>query len=312
MRNTCLLSLSLAAACFAATVARAAELPDTSGMNVLFIIIEDCNAGVWGCYGNPICKTPHLDQFAKTAVQFDAAYVQAVACNPSRSSFLTGLRPLTSGVWNNGQVMSEHLPDGTITLPELLKRDGFSTAVIGKFFHRVDYAEKQLLAFDRIEMYGKPPGWQGPEAIVTFPPVRRTQRDPAPKNRNSKEYRQWRIRHSDRYGDSGLKPEEEGDYRISQTAVALLKDFCREETAVLPLGASIATAHAPDGAQAIRRHVRPGKDSRSAGTAGQPQRLSLPETRDRRQPGHLHGAAANAATGQGGHRGLLRLRQLRR
>ncbi len=225
MRNACVLSLSLAAACFAAAVARAAELPDTSGMNVLFIIIEDCNAGVWGCYGNPICKTPHLDQFAKTAVQFDAAYVQAVACNPSRSSFLTGLRPLTSGVWNNGQVMSEHLPDGTITLPELLKRDGFSTAVIGKFFHRVDYAEKQLLAFDRIEMYGKPPLWQGPEAMVKFPPVRRTQRDPAAKNRNSKEYRQWRIRNSDRYGDSGLKPEEEGDYRISQTAVALLKDF---------------------------------------------------------------------------------------
>ena len=68
----------------------AAELPDTSKMNVLLIDIEDCNAGVWGCYGNPICKTPNIDAFARTAVRFDSAYCQAICCNPSRTSFLTG------------------------------------------------------------------------------------------------------------------------------------------------------------------------------------------------------------------------------
>ena len=65
-------------------VAAPAGLPDTSRMNLLFIIIEDCHAGVWGSYGNPICKTPNMDRFARTAVQFDSAYVQAVCCNPSR------------------------------------------------------------------------------------------------------------------------------------------------------------------------------------------------------------------------------------
>ena len=69
--------------------------------------------------------------------------------------------------------MNEHLPPGTVTLPEMLKKKGFYTAVIGKFFHTVEYAEQQLMAFDRIEMYGKPPGWKGPEPILAFPPVKR-------------------------------------------------------------------------------------------------------------------------------------------
>ncbi len=125
---------------FPAWLAAPGGLPDTSKMNLLFIIIEDCYAGVWGSYGNPICKTPNMDRFARTAVQFDSAYVQAVCCNPSRTSFLTGLRPLTTRVWGNPQVMSEQLPPGTLTLPELLKKKGLHTAVIGKFFHMTEYA----------------------------------------------------------------------------------------------------------------------------------------------------------------------------
>jgi len=210
---------------FSRAMAAPAALPDTSKMNLLFIIIEDCYAGVWGSYGNPICQTPNMDRFARTAVQFDAAYVQAVCCNPSRTSFLTGLRPLTTRVWGNPQVMSQQLPPGTLTLPELLKKKGLHTAVIGKFFHTPEYAHPQLMAFDRIEHYQPPPDWKGPGARLKFPPVKRAVKDPAPKDKNSQEFRLWRKRHSDRYGDSGLAPEEEGDYRISQTALALLEDL---------------------------------------------------------------------------------------
>ena len=207
-----------------------AELPDTSKMNVLFINIEDCGAGVWGCYGNPICKTPHIDRFASTAVRFDSAYCQAICCNPTRTSFLTGLRPLSTRVLSNGHVMNEHLPAGVLTLPEMLKNGGFYTAVIGKLFHRLDYAERQLATFDRIEMYNRPPGWDGPAPILRFPPLPRAQRgDPPPKDRKSKEYRQWRARRSDRYGDSGLRREQERDYRMAQTAVALLEEFSKSK-----------------------------------------------------------------------------------
>lgn len=204
----------------------AADMPDTSKMNVLFINIEDCAANVWGCYGNTICKTPNIDRFASTAVRFDRAYCQAICCNPSRTSFLTGLRPLSTHVLSNGHVMDEHLPAGTPTLPEMLADQGVYTAVIGKLFHRVDYADEQLATFDRIEHYDQPAGWEGPGPILDFPPVRQVgPPDPAPKDRNSAAYREWRTRHSDRYGDSGLEREEEKDYRMAKTAVALLKEF---------------------------------------------------------------------------------------
>lgn len=66
-----------------------------------------------------LCKTPHIDQFARTAVRLGRACCQAVCCNPSRSSFPTGLRPLTTRVLSSGHVMDEHLPAG-IDAPESL------------------------------------------------------------------------------------------------------------------------------------------------------------------------------------------------
>jgi len=207
-----------------------AGLPDTSKMNVLFIITEDTNAGVFGCYGNTICQTPNMDRFSQTAVRFDRAYVQAIACNPSRTSFLSGLRPLTSGVWSNPQVMSERLPAGTRTLPELLKQRGFHTAVIGKFFHITEYAEKQMMAFDRIEHTQPPPGWQGePPVGKNRPAAKGGDKSAILKDRLSKEAKERQRQQSDRYGDSGKKPEEEGDYQIAQTAVALLEKFAQSK-----------------------------------------------------------------------------------
>lgn len=199
--------------------------------SILFINIEDCNAGVWGCYGNPICKTPNIDRFAATAVRFDSAYCQAICCNPTRTSFLTGLRPPSTGVFTNGDVMDEHLPPGTLTLPEMLKPAGFTTAVIGKLFHLVDYAEKPLSSFDRIEFYARPPGWKGPGPILPPPPpsprLPGEKAQPAPKDRQSPEYRRWLNRNSDRYGDSGRTLEQERDFQMAETASALLKEFSR-------------------------------------------------------------------------------------
>ena len=172
-----------------------AALPDASKMNILFINIEDCEAGVWGCYGDPICKTPNIDRLASTGVRFDSAYCQAICCNPTRTSFLTGLRPRSTRVLSNGHIMNEHLPAGVLPLPEMLKNRGVYTAVIGKLFHKLDYAERQLATFDRIEMYARPRDWKGPDPILQFPPLPRALRgDPAPKDQKGKAYRQWRAR----------------------------------------------------------------------------------------------------------------------
>ncbi len=59
-------------------------------LNVLLIISDDLRDTVH-CYGNAEIKTPNLDALAGRGVRFDRAYVQYPVCNPSRTSFLTGM-----------------------------------------------------------------------------------------------------------------------------------------------------------------------------------------------------------------------------
>jgi iduronate 2-sulfatase len=112
----------------------AAERP-----NVLLIVADDLRADL-GCYGSA-AKTPHLDALAARGRRFDRAYCQQAVCNPSRSSFLTGLRPDTLRLWVNGTHFREKKPDA-ITLPQWFKQHGYETRGIGKIFHNWHTKEK--------------------------------------------------------------------------------------------------------------------------------------------------------------------------
>ena len=100
--------------------------------NILFIAIDDLRPAL-GCYGDPLAKTPYIDQFAKTARQFNHAYVQQAVCGPSRASLLTGLRPDRIRVWHNRNQFRNTIPDH-ITLPECFKNQGYVTLSLGKIF----------------------------------------------------------------------------------------------------------------------------------------------------------------------------------
>ncbi len=113
---------------FVAVVAHGATRP-----NVLFIVSDDLACRL-GSYGDPVAKTPHLDQLAQRGVRFDRAYAQYPVCNPSRTSFLTGLRPDTTRIFGNSTPLRKTLPDAT-TLPQAFRKSGYFTASIAKIFH---------------------------------------------------------------------------------------------------------------------------------------------------------------------------------
>lgn len=101
--------------------------------NVLFIIADDLRAEL-GCLGDRHIISPNLDRLASRGRLFERAYCQQAVCNPSRASFMTGLRPDTIGVWDLKTHFRKKYPDHP-TLPQLFKQHGYETICIGKSFH---------------------------------------------------------------------------------------------------------------------------------------------------------------------------------
>lgn len=101
--------------------------------NVLFIVADDLCTHV-GAYGDRVVQTPHFDALAARGVRFDRAYAQYPVCNPSRISFLSGLRPDTTRIYGNDVALRTTLPDA-VTLPQRFRESGYFTASISKIFH---------------------------------------------------------------------------------------------------------------------------------------------------------------------------------
>src|SRR3712207_2682222 len=69
--------------------------------NVLFIAIDDLNHWVGYLGRNEQTRTPNIDRLAARGVRFTRAYCAAPICNPSRTALMSGLRPGTTGVYDN-------------------------------------------------------------------------------------------------------------------------------------------------------------------------------------------------------------------
>jgi len=127
--------------------------------NVLFIAVDDLRDTL-GCYGNTAVKTPNIDRLAARGVVFERAYVQYPVCNPSRASFLTGLRPDQTGVTDNTTLLRGRLPDA-MTFPQLLKDKGWHSAAFGKIFHLGGGRDEAL----RAKWMDLPKSWHTAEAF---------------------------------------------------------------------------------------------------------------------------------------------------
>ena len=101
--------------------------PSPQIRNVILISMDTTRADNLSCYGVYKNATPHIDALAKKAVLFQNTYSPIPLTLPSHSPMMTGMYPPRHGIHDN---LKYQLNDKNITLAEILKDNGFSTAAV--------------------------------------------------------------------------------------------------------------------------------------------------------------------------------------
>lgn len=103
--------------------------------NVLFLCVDDMEDWV-NCLGGyeGTVHTPNIDRLAGRGTLFTNAHCASPKCAPSRAAILTGLRPSTSGLYDNGHWWLPNLPN-VITIPKHFGNHGYRVVGAGKVFH---------------------------------------------------------------------------------------------------------------------------------------------------------------------------------
>ena len=112
-------------------VARAASAQNQRP-NILYIMSDDHAAHAISAYGSRLAKvapTPNIDRLANEGFLFENCFCTNSICTPSRATILTGQYSQTNGALDLGGRLS---PDKQY-LPELMKKAGYETAMIGKW-----------------------------------------------------------------------------------------------------------------------------------------------------------------------------------
>ncbi|NBK23315.1 MAG: sulfatase [Spirochaetia bacterium] len=104
--------------------------------NLLYIFADQWRYHAIGHVGEDTVLTPNMDRFAKESVSCENAISTYPLCSPHRAALLTGKYPLSCGLWTNckkGLAVSPSLATQEITLGDVLKKEGYDTAYIGKW-----------------------------------------------------------------------------------------------------------------------------------------------------------------------------------
>jgi arylsulfatase A-like enzyme len=111
---------------------------ETAKPNVLWIVLEDVS-GWFGCYGEKLIATPHIDRLAAEGTRFNRFYTSAGVCSATRSALMLGAMQTTFGVHHHRSSRNIavgtphdglgmiHLPQGVLPLPQLCRTQGIFT-----------------------------------------------------------------------------------------------------------------------------------------------------------------------------------------
>jgi arylsulfatase A-like enzyme len=175
-----------------------------------------------GCLGgHPDIRTPNFDRLASRGVLFTNAHCAAPLCNPSRAALMTGIRPSTSGVYQNNQPWrSSPALKNAVTLPQHFMQNGYTAVGGGKIYHGA---------------FPDPPSWN-----AYFPSQQRNQpENPVPENRPANGIP--RTAHFD-WGPVNVKDADMGDMKTVDWAIEQLN---QKHEQPLFLGVGIYRPHLP-------------------------------------------------------------------
>lgn len=98
------------------------------------LLADDLGYQDIGCYGGPV-KTPTLDALAAGGTRFTDFYSGCAVCSPSRAVLLTGRHHIRAGVysWISDAGQRSHLLEREVTLADVLRKNGYATAHVGKW-----------------------------------------------------------------------------------------------------------------------------------------------------------------------------------
>ncbi len=136
------ISLSLGIVFFSSLTAHAAGSPAKTKPNMIFILCDDLGFGDVKCY-NPEGKiaTPHLDQMAQRGMKFTDAHSSSAVCSPTRYGVMTGRYNWRSKLQRFvlGGLSPRLIEPDRLTVPQLLKNQGYATHCVGKWHLGMDW-----------------------------------------------------------------------------------------------------------------------------------------------------------------------------
>lgn len=147
--------------------------------NIIIMLMDDMGWGDLGILGQPSKETPNLDAMAAQGMLLPNFYTANPLCSPSRAALLTGRLPIRNGFYTTNaharnaytpQDIVGGIPESEILLPEMLKKRGYVSKIVGKWHlgHRPQYLPLTR-GFD--EWFGAPNCHFGPYNNKSLPNI---------------------------------------------------------------------------------------------------------------------------------------------